>query len=123
MEVKASSNGHYAISILPTKTCNFENIEQVLIFEEDESDKSKIQKIIKLHKQFGHASSKNSENLLKRADIPVSNISDIINKVVSHCKTCQQYKKTIPRPTIGLPKRNYFNGMVAMDLHQLGPNL
>ena len=42
MEVTASSNGHYAISILPTKTCNFENIEQVLIFEEDESDKSKI---------------------------------------------------------------------------------
>ena len=42
MEVTTSSNGHYAISILPTKTCNFENIEQVLIFEEDESDESKI---------------------------------------------------------------------------------
>ena len=42
MEVTTSSNGHYAISILPTKTCNSENIEQVLIFEEDESDKSKI---------------------------------------------------------------------------------
>ena len=37
MEVTASSNGHYAINILPDETCNFDNIEQVLIFEEDES--------------------------------------------------------------------------------------
>ena len=58
------SNGHYAINILPDEAWNFDNIEQVLIFE-DESDKSKIQKITKLHKQFGHASSRNLENLLK----------------------------------------------------------
>ena len=71
----------YAIIILPDETCNFDNIEQVLIFEEDESDKSKIQKIIKLHKQFSHAS-RNLEKLLKRTGIPLSNINDIINKVV-----------------------------------------
>ena len=117
MEVTASNNGHYAINILPDETCNFDNIEEVLIFEEDESDKSKIQKIIKLHKQFGHASSKDLENLLKRAAIPLPNINDIIKKVVVHCKTCQQYKKPVPRPTVGLPKANYFNGIVTMDLH------
>ena len=50
------------VEILPYKTCNFDNTEQVLIFEEDESDKSKIQKIMKLHKQFAHASSRNLEN-------------------------------------------------------------
>ena len=122
MEV-TTNNIHYANNILPDETCNFDNIEQVLIFEDDESDKSKIQKIIKLHKQFGHASSRNLENLLKQAGIPLSNINDIINKVVSHCKMCQQYKKTVPRPMIGFPKANYFNDMVAMDLHQLGPNL
>ena len=49
MEVTASNNGHHTINILPNETCNFDNIEQVLIFEEDESDKSKVQKIIKLH--------------------------------------------------------------------------
>ena len=108
---------------MPSKTCNLDNIEQVLIFKEDESDESKIQKIIKLHKQFGHASSRNLENLLKRVGMPLSNISDIINKVVSRCKACKQYKKPVPRPTVGLPKVNYFNDMVAMDLHQLGPNL
>ena len=61
MEVTTSNNGHYAIIILPDETCNFDNIEQVWIFEEDESDKSKIQEIIKLHKQFSHASSRNLE--------------------------------------------------------------
>ena len=48
MEVTTSSNRHNAISILS----NFDNTEQVLIFEEDESDEIKIQKI-KLNKQFG----------------------------------------------------------------------
>ena len=29
MEVTTSNNGHYAISILPDETFNFDNIEQV----------------------------------------------------------------------------------------------
>ena len=65
MEVTNSSNRYYAINILADKTCNFDNIEQVLISKEDENDKSTIQKIIKLHKQFGHDSSRKLENLLK----------------------------------------------------------
>ena len=120
MELTASSKGHYAINIFPDKTCNFNHIEQVLVFEEDETD---IQKIVKLHKQFGHASSRNLGNLLKRAGMPLSNVSDIINKVVSHCKAFQQYKKAFPRLTVVLPKANYYNDTVAMGLHQLGPNL
>ena len=59
----------------------------------------------------------------KWAGIPLSNINDIISKVVSHCKTCQQCKKPFPRLTVGLFKATYFNDAVAMDLHQLGPNL
>ena len=62
MELTSSSKGHYAINIFPDETFNFNNIEQVLIFEEDETD---IEKIVKLHKQFGHASSRNLGNLLK----------------------------------------------------------
>ena len=86
MEVTNFNNRHCAINILPDKTCNFDNIEQVSIFEKDESDQIKIRKIIKLQKQFGHGSSRNLGNLLKRAGIPLSNS---INKVVSHCKMCQ----------------------------------
>ena len=59
VDITTSYNGHYAISLLPEESCNFNEIEQVLIFEEDETDKSKFQKTVKLHKQFGHASAKN----------------------------------------------------------------
>ena len=48
MELTTSNNRHNAINFLS----NFDNIEQVLIFEEDESDEIEIQKI-KLNKQFG----------------------------------------------------------------------
>ena len=36
---------------------------------------------------------------------------------------CQQYKKPVPRPAVGLPKVNHFNDTVTMNLHQLGPHL
>ena len=123
VDITTSYNGHYAISILPEENCNFNDIEQVLIFEEDETDKSKFPKIVKLHKQFGHASAKNLESLLKRAGITLNNITETINKVVSQCSTCKQYKKPMPRPAVELPRAYDFNDTVAMDLHQLGPNL
>ena len=41
MELTTSNNRHNAINFLS----NFDNIEQVLIFEEDESDEIEIQKI------------------------------------------------------------------------------
>ena len=34
--VESSFNGHYSISILPEITSNFDDTEQVLIFEESE---------------------------------------------------------------------------------------
>ena len=42
MEITTYNNGHYAINILPDKTCNFGNIEQVLTFEEDERKYRKL---------------------------------------------------------------------------------
>ena len=79
--------------------------------------------MIKLHKQFGYASTRNLENLLKRAGTPIIKLANITDKVVSHCKICQKYKKTIPRPAVSLPKANDFNDTLAMDLHQLKQNL
>ena len=42
MGITTSNNGHYDINILPDKTCNFGNIEQVLTFEEDERKYRKL---------------------------------------------------------------------------------
>ena len=44
IDVKLSINGHYAIDVLPTDVLNFHEIEQVLVFEnyQSNSEKNKI---------------------------------------------------------------------------------
>ena len=39
------------------------------------------------------------------------------------CDVCLKYKKPTPRPTVGLPLPNDHNQTVAVDLHELEPNL
>ena len=34
-----STNGHYAVEILPEKVCNFDSIEHCLIFETDDDNR------------------------------------------------------------------------------------
>ena len=46
MEVTTSNNGHYAMNILPDKTCNFDNIEQVLISKKMKVIKVKYRKLL-----------------------------------------------------------------------------
>ena len=60
IQTKNSFNGHYSISMLSDPTSNFEEIEEVLIFFEDNDTlESKQKKVKKLHRQFGHAPSNN----------------------------------------------------------------
>ena len=53
-----STNGHHAIDIFPkgenTESRDF--CEQILVFEKDVPEKTKQKQMIKIHKQFGHAS-------------------------------------------------------------------
>ena len=48
--VESSFNGHCSISVLPEITSNVHDIEEVLIFEENETIEEKRKKLIKLHK-------------------------------------------------------------------------
>ena len=59
IQTENSFNDHYSISILPDPTSNFDEIEEVLIFEDNDALESKQKKVKKLHRQFGHASSNN----------------------------------------------------------------
>ena len=123
ISVESSFNGHYSISILPKITSNFDDTEQVLIFEENETIEEKRKKLVKLHKQFGHTSSSNLLNLMKNAGVDTKNISKIVEEITKQCNICKLYKKPLPRPAVSIPKSLNFNEMVAMDLHQLGDNL
>ena len=123
VDIHYSSNGHYAVRILPEKVFNFNDIEHVLIFENDDSIKKKKEKLIKLHKQFGHASSNNLKSLIKNAGYLNDEISNLIDEISLNCDICKQYKKVSPRPVVGLPRATDFNQSVAMDLHYIDKNL
>ena len=81
VDIHYSSNGHYAVRILPEKVCNFNDIEHVLIFENGDSIKKKKAKLIKLHKEFGHASSINLKGLIKNAGYLKDEISNLIDEI------------------------------------------
>ena len=67
VDLECTASGHYCIPISDFKKGN-QQIHQVLIMEESCVDQSAIEKeVIKLHKQFGHPSSKRLNQLLKDA--------------------------------------------------------
>ena len=78
---------------------------------------------MKIHRQFGYASSDNMKPLLKQAYLLDNDILSLIDEVDDTCKTCKQYKKLSHCPVVDLSKASDFNHTVAMDLHQLGSSL
>ena len=79
--------------------------------------------MIKLHKQFGHASYKRLKSLLKNAGVSDQNTFEKLEQICKECNTCLLFKKPLPRPAVGLPLASDFNETVAMDLHELGQNV
>ena len=123
INVCMSTNGHHAVEILPEKVCNFDPIKHCLIFETDDDKYKKRSKLLKLHKQFGHASPNNLRNLLKNAGLFSTETSKLINEVCENGIICKTHKKPPPRPVVGLPRATTFNHTVAMDLHSLDKNI
>ena len=123
VDFKLSSNGHYAVNILPNDISNFHETEQILILEQCTSEAEKIKKLTKIHRQFGHASPDNIKRLLKNSNSLDQKISTLVDKIYKDCNTCKLYKRPTLKPVVGLSKATTFNHTVAMDLHQLDVNL
>nr|XP_039274020.1 uncharacterized protein LOC120347974 [Styela clava] len=49
--------------------------------------------------------------------------SNMLKKVIDNCQVRKIYKKPSPKPGVGLIRATDFNEVIAIDLHQLGPNL
>ena len=64
---------------------------------------------MKIHRQFGYASSDNMKRLLKQAYLLYNDILPLIDEVDDTCKTCKQYKKPSHRPVVDLSKASDFN--------------
>lgn len=70
----------------------------------------KIQKVdIKVHRQFSYPHSDTLLTLLKDGNVISSELEQCIKKLDNEWKVCVEYKKTKPRPIIGLPIAERFN--------------
>ena len=94
VDVSMSTNGHYAVEIIPEKACNFDN--HCLIFETDDDINLKHSKLLKLHKHFGDAYINHLKSLLNNTGILTNKISKSINEVSQGCAVCKTNKKLSP---------------------------
>ena len=119
--------GHYCIDISPepssvkfdTNVC----VDEVLFLESTLSKRERKTQILKIHKQFGHASAYNMKKIIKDAGFMDSEIDALVDEVIKECSSCSAYSKPPPKPIVGFTRSDEFNGCVAMDLHQLEPNV
>jgi len=108
-----TSSGHYCIPINWTEI----EIERVCAVQLDTLDKStRYNTLLKLHRQFAHPPENKLISLLKDAGIWNEKFKEDLVTISKTCKVCTIYKKTPPRPIVGLPMARKFNEKVAMDL-------
>ena len=96
--------------------------EVLQVIEFNDKDKQR-KELIKIHQQFGHATADKLQRLLVNAGVRDSGLFEMLRKVVNNCETCALYKKTPPKPAVGLPLATDFNQTVAVDLHELETNV
>lgn len=122
VDLQFTSSGHYCVDILGSGHHTRNSHSDVLIVD-NMTNKEKIKSLEKLHRQFGHASAEKLKLLLKSAGSDVVEVAKILEKIVANCEICRKYRKPAPRPVVGFSLANDYNHTVAMDLHQLEPNL
>ena len=80
-------------------------------------DKQKI--VVKLRKQFGHASVDRLTRLFKSAGTTDTETLELLQVVVEKCEICAKLRKPSCKPVVGLPLATQNSGTVAVDLHEL----
>ena len=77
---------------------------------------------LKLHKQFGHASSDKLIKLIRNSGTKNTKLESSLENVCKSCEVCLKFKRPVPRPIVALPLAEKFNDVVAMDLKSFGDN-
>ena len=78
---------------------------------------------MKLHKQFGHASTANLKKFMQNAGIKDPKVYRNMTEIVEKCDVCVRHKKTPPKPVVGMLLTEDYNHTVAVDLHELDRNV
>ena len=85
------------------------------VFVEIGLKKCEEEKIMKVHRYFGHRSGRRIWELFAKAG-KMKGKRRLILDLIDKCKVCSKMKKSPPRPKVGLPVAYDFNQVVAMDL-------
>ena len=128
-----TSSGHYCVDIrdddYTRKPMKDDKIlaataeDEALTVTEDMSPGEKRKVLLKLHKQFGHASADRLQKLIQSSGNKDKDCHIILQQIVHDCDICQRYSKTSPKPAVGLPLASEYNETVAVDLHELEPGV
>ncbi len=90
---------------------------------ENMSPDEKRKVLLKLHKQFGHASADRLQRLIQSSGNKDKDCFTILQQIVYDCEICQKFKRTKPKPAVGLPMASEYNETVVVDLHELEPGV
>ncbi|CAG2191494.1 unnamed protein product [Mytilus edulis] len=124
VDVNLTSSGHYCINIKDKQFTNRNKneSEEVLIIDTKLSFKKKKEILLKLHKQFGHASSDKLLSLLQSTGSVDSETKTILKDICTKCLICHKFKHPKAKPVVAFSHANDFNQIVAMDLHEIDHN-
>ena len=120
-----TSSGHYCVPIknVTNNLETFNDVNNVLNLNCTSDKNEKKNKVLKLHHQFGHHNYKKIADLLKDAEVNGKELEEELKKVDDSCEICLRYKKSRPRPIVGLSIGKSFNETLGMDLKQRSSNL
>ena len=95
-----------------------ETLWDVLLSDNESNELTSTEKkeIHKLHKYFAH---RNGRKLWENIFLPAGKLKGkkkLVLGLLDNCETCQKYRKTPPRPKVGMPKARDFNDVVSLDL-------
>lgn len=132
VKLELTSSGHYCVNLRKERINNESQFKQsetpndedeILIVTENMATKEKKTVLLKLHKQFGHASVDRLQKLLSCSGNTDDESITILKEIVKNCEICIRYSRAKPKPAVGLPMASTYNETVAMDLHELEPGL
>jgi hypothetical protein len=125
--LQSTTSGHYCVNLCSgvgvTKCMDSEEEPVVMAVTQDMSEEERKRALLKLHKQFGHASAERLCKLLRSAGDIQPGIQKDVTDIVDNCEVCLKFKRPPPKPAVGFPLATRFNETVAVDLHQLEKNL
>ena len=116
VSLNETSSGHYCIPIDRNEKTSVESVCAIILSEL--SNEERKQKLLKLHRQFAHPSSKKLKGLLVDAGAWRDDFQPILDEIHSKCDICMRYQRTPSRPVVALPMATQFNEKVCMDLKQ-----